>query len=165
LAAIGRVYVFISGLPANAAVTARFGRLDALQETPRPIQNPTLTVNGQQCTFPVTVAPAGYLEFHGTGTARVFDANGFTKADVPPGGEVPVLQKGPQYDSFWPRPQHLSRGERPNHDSRPRRSAALSAWLLPATVASAGARSVPRNQPSGRGAETPDGPASDYHIA
>ena len=50
-ASIGRVYVFISGLEPGAEATACFGRLEALKETPLPIRNPSLTVNGDQVTF------------------------------------------------------------------------------------------------------------------
>jgi len=92
--AIGRVYVFITHLAPGAATTVRFGRLEALRETPLPMRHPALRVGGQTLTFPVTIPAEGYLEYEGSGTARVFDANGFTQAQVAPRGDTPSLLAG-----------------------------------------------------------------------
>ena len=89
-----RVYVLLSNLPPDAAVKARFSRLEALRETPQALRNPSLNVNGKSFTFPVELETDWYLEYLGAGKARVFDANGFTKAEVAPKGWVPPLSNG-----------------------------------------------------------------------
>ena len=38
--------------------------------------------------------PDWYLEYEGDGPVRVFDPNGFTKAEVEPQGVVPTIRKG-----------------------------------------------------------------------
>ena len=91
---IDRMYVFITNLPPGKAVDVRFGRVEALRETHLPVRNPALTVNGSTITFPVEISPEGYLEFQASGTARVFNAKGFTTAEVEPGGQVPMLKPG-----------------------------------------------------------------------
>jgi hypothetical protein len=91
---IGRVYVFLSGVRPDTTAKARFTRLEALKEIPLPIENPSLTVNGATATFPVTIEPDGYLDVRGQGEARLFDANGFTKAEVVPRNDVPILKPG-----------------------------------------------------------------------
>ncbi len=48
-----RVYILLSNVPPDAAVKARFGRLEALRETPLALRNPSLNVNGKSFTFPV----------------------------------------------------------------------------------------------------------------
>lgn len=91
---IDRMYVFITNLPPGKAADVHFGRVEALRETPLPIRNPALTVNGSTITFPVEIAPEGYLEFHTSGMARVFDAKGFATAESEPHGRPPILRPG-----------------------------------------------------------------------
>ena len=98
---VDRVYVFITNLPPGATARAGFGRLEALKETPRTISNPGLTVDGKSITFPVTLEPGWYLEYEGDGPVRVFDPNGFTKANVAPKGPVPTMRKGGNKVTFF----------------------------------------------------------------
>ena len=93
-AAISRIYVFLTGVKSGAAVKASFRRLEALHENPIPLHNPTLRVNDQSVTFPVQLETDWYLEYDGSAKARVFDPNGFTKAEVTISG-VPSLRRGP----------------------------------------------------------------------
>lgn len=93
-ATIARVYVFVTNLAPGAAVHARFGRLEALRESPLAVHNPSLSVNGESITFPVTLEPDWYLEYQGNGAARVFDANGHTKHTLHPKGPTPMLRQG-----------------------------------------------------------------------
>jgi hypothetical protein len=91
---ISRVYIFLTNLPPGAAARARFGRLEALKERPLALRNPGLSVNGEFVRFPIQLEADWYLEYSGTGKARVFDADGFTKAEVVPSGTVPALRHG-----------------------------------------------------------------------
>ncbi len=93
--AISRVYVFLSGVKPRGNVVARFSRLEALHETPAPLRNPGVRINGESMTFPATLESDWYMEYAGSGKARVFDENGFEKAAVSPQGGVPLLRKGP----------------------------------------------------------------------
>jgi len=112
-----RVYVLLSSVAPGASVKAHFGRLEALRETPLALHNPSLKVNGKSFTFPVDLETDGYLEFTGTGKARVFDANGFTKTEVAPKGKVPPLREGANRIVFNGKPGHpakvtfMTRGE------------------------------------------------------
>jgi hypothetical protein len=91
---ITRVYVFLSGIPAGGSARARFGRVEALQETPIALENPGLRLHGETIHFPVRLETGWYLEYSGSGKARVFDANGFTKAEVTPTGDVLRIRNG-----------------------------------------------------------------------
>jgi hypothetical protein len=92
--AIGRVYVFLSGLKPGTSATARFSRLEALRETPAAVRNPVIRINGEAISFAATLETDWYLEYEGAGKARVFDQNGFQKAAIAPQGAVPLLRAG-----------------------------------------------------------------------
>jgi len=99
---VARMYVFLTNIPVGGSARARFSRLEALREmTPRTVHNPGLTVNGKSITFPVAIEPSWYLEYAGAGPVRVFDANGFTKAEVMPEGPAPSLQSGNNSLTFF----------------------------------------------------------------
>lgn len=96
---IGRVYVFLSGVKPTRSVRARFGRLEALGETPVAIHHPVLRINGERLTLPAQLETAWYLEYTGSGKARVFDPDGYTKAEVSLSG-VPQLRGGRNQIAF-----------------------------------------------------------------
>ncbi|MCL5743610.1 MAG: hypothetical protein M1541_06745 [Acidobacteria bacterium] len=97
---IARVYVFLTNIAPGRTVESRFGRVEALKETPLPLVNPTLRINGRRVVFPVRLETDWYLEYSGAGKARIFDANGFTKAEVAPAGPVPQLRRGANRIAF-----------------------------------------------------------------
>ena len=99
--AVDRLYVFITNLPPGETAAVSFGRLEALKETPRPVHNPGLTVQGKSITFPVNLEPGWYLEYAGDGAVRVFDPNGFVKAKAKPKGAVPTIGKGNNDVAFF----------------------------------------------------------------
>jgi hypothetical protein len=98
---VDTVYVFITNLPPGKTATASFGRLEALQEIPRSVHNSGLTVKGKSIIFPVSLKPGWYLEYAGDGPVRVFDANGFVKAEAKPEGAVPTIGKGNNDVTFF----------------------------------------------------------------
>ena len=91
---IPKMYIFITNLPPGATARARFGRLEALQESPRTLHRPSLSIQDQSITFPVSLQPGWYLEFQGDDAVRVFDPNGHTMANVKPEGTIPILKQG-----------------------------------------------------------------------
>ncbi|MBB73670.1 MAG: hypothetical protein CMJ75_04045 [Planctomycetaceae bacterium] len=99
--AVDRVYVFLTNLPPGTTSAAGFGRLEALRETPLPVVNPGVTVRGERIVFPVTLQPGWYLEYAGGDLVRVFDPNGFTKAEVRPDGMAPTIGNGNNAVSFF----------------------------------------------------------------
>lgn len=99
--AVDRVYVFLTNLPPGKTAAAGFGRVEALRETPLPVVNPGLAVRGETIVFPVTLQPGWYLEYTGGDAVRVFDPNGFTKAEVRPRGRVPTIDSGKNPVSFF----------------------------------------------------------------
>ena len=98
---VDRVYVFITNLPPGKTTTARFGRLEALKETPRSVHNPGLTVGGKSIVFPVRLEPGWYLEYAGEGSVRVFDPNGFVQSEVQPRGAAPAIATGTNAVRFF----------------------------------------------------------------
>ena len=93
-AAISRVYVFLTGVRSGTRVKASFRRLEALHESLLPVVNPAIRVNEKSLVFPMTLEPDWYLEYDGSGAARVFDSNGFRKGEVMV-REAPRLRQGP----------------------------------------------------------------------
>jgi hypothetical protein len=91
---ISRVYVFITNLGPGKSVACYFSRLEALKETPIPVSNPSLTVNGKTIAFPVTLAPDCTLEYNGAGAAKVFNPNGFPGGEVLIKGGIPEVKPG-----------------------------------------------------------------------
>jgi hypothetical protein len=91
---ISRLYVFLTGVPAGGVVESRFGRLEALQEEQRPVENATLSINGTPVSFSVRLQTGWYLEYTETGNARVFDANGFVQQTLRPPGTSPLIHLG-----------------------------------------------------------------------
>ncbi len=100
-AKVNKIYVFITNLAPGESAEASFGRLEALRETPLAVHNPAVAVDGRSITFPVTLQPDWYLEYHGGGHARVYDPNGFVQAEVAPTGAIPVLRKGANEATFF----------------------------------------------------------------
>ena len=98
---IPRMYVFITNLGPGSTAQVSFGRLEALQETPRTLHRPGLTVRDKSITFPVRLEPGWYLEFQGKGTVRVFDPNGHTMSEVQPEGMIPILEPGDNQVTFF----------------------------------------------------------------
>ena len=92
--AISRVYVFLSGVRPGGKAVAKFSRLEALRETPVPLRDPAVKINGESIMFPATLESGWYMEYAGSGKARVFDENGFEKTAIPPQRGVPLLRKG-----------------------------------------------------------------------
>ena len=77
--------MFITHLAPGKKANCLFTRLETLKETPLPLKNPAISINGKTVTLPVTLEPDAYLEFMGDSIVKAFDANGFDagKADVP----------------------------------------------------------------------------------
>ena len=98
--AVDRVYVFVTHLAPGMRVDVGFGRVEALEETPRSLRDPGLTVNGQSITFPVMIESDWYLEYDGAAPVRVFNQNGHTMARVDPVGAAPIIRKGDNTVTF-----------------------------------------------------------------
>jgi hypothetical protein len=91
---ISRVYVFLTGVAPHTVVESRFSRLEALREELHPVENANLEINGESVSFPAKLQTGWYLEYAGTGNARVFDANGFEQQTIKPNGTSSILRKG-----------------------------------------------------------------------
>ena len=87
---ISRIYVFTTHLAPGKKVNCFFTRLEALKETPMPLKNPAISVNGKKVTFPVTLEPDAYLEFMGDGVVKALDANGFDEGTARVSNNVTV---------------------------------------------------------------------------
>ena len=58
-------------------------------------------MRGETIVFPVTLQPGWYLEYAGGEEVRVFDPNGFTKAEVRPVGMAPTIDNGDNPVTFF----------------------------------------------------------------
>jgi hypothetical protein len=63
------------GMPRNLPVTVHVGRIEALAEIARPLENPVIEVNGKPLRIPVTLQPDQMLELAPDGTVQVYDRN------------------------------------------------------------------------------------------
>ena len=89
-----RVYVFLTGIPANGSAGCFFSQLEALKENPGRIVNPRIIAGDQKIVFPVELNTEDYLEYSGSGRFHAFDARGFTIAEDEVQGEVPTIAAG-----------------------------------------------------------------------
>ncbi|NLM79088.1 MAG: hypothetical protein GX173_13585 [Ruminococcaceae bacterium] len=79
------------------AVTQTGIRLKTIKLLPpveNTLHNPTVTINGQQVTFPVSLHGSSILECHPDGFCEVFNLRGEHLASPVPDGEIPVLRQG-----------------------------------------------------------------------
>lgn len=93
-AAIESVSVWLQNLPPGQEVRCRLGPIKALPMLPGALGNPTLTVNGVRCTFPADLSPGSWLEFDGTGDARLYASKGEPIGQVTPQGQPLALRPG-----------------------------------------------------------------------
>lgn len=91
---IQHVALCLTNIPPKTSVTCYISPVKMLKEYASAIVNPGFIVNGQKITFPVTLRMNDYLEFWGSGKARVFDPNGHTISEVTPTGNVPIVRPG-----------------------------------------------------------------------
>ncbi|HOB97810.1 MAG TPA: hypothetical protein PKM43_03565 [Verrucomicrobiota bacterium] len=99
-AAIESVSVWLQNLPPGHEVRCRLGPIKALPMLPGALKNPTLTVNGMHCTFPADLSSGSWLEFDGTGDARLYGSKGEPIGQVTPKGGALALRPGPNAFGF-----------------------------------------------------------------
>ena len=91
---IAHVALCLTNIPPQTKVECYISTIKALREYPSTVSNPGLSVNGKKIVFPTTLDTNHYLEFWGTGKAKVFDPNGHTIKEIDPVGSIPTLTSG-----------------------------------------------------------------------
>jgi hypothetical protein len=86
--------LWLNNLPADGETTITLGPIKAVPLVKTTIRNPAVTIDGKTITFPVELESGSYLEFHGPGEGRIYNAKGDTLGDVPFTGEIPVVKEG-----------------------------------------------------------------------
>ena len=102
---VGRINIFLNEIPGNSSVTCYLSPVEALKDKPTTITNPTLSINGESMTFPITLHDEQYIEYWGTGKAKVYDLNNFLLSEIPPVGNAKV-KSGNNTISFKCDPEH-----------------------------------------------------------
>jgi hypothetical protein len=99
-AAVAEVQIWVNNLPANKKVRCLIGPLKAIPATPVKIENPSVAINGQKITFPVTMDTGMFLELKSATDCKLYSPAGKVIQEVVPGGNVPVLKSGANELSF-----------------------------------------------------------------
>lgn len=87
--------LWFNDVPRDDSVSCLLSPVHALPLVSQPVLNPTLNINGRDIMFPVSMTAGQYLEYYGTGNARLYNGNGdFISEAAPQCGDVPVLAEG-----------------------------------------------------------------------
>ena len=92
--------IWVNNLPANKKVSCLIGPLNALPTIPVKIENPSVVINGQTITFPVTMEAGMYLELASTTACKLYSPNGKVLQEVRPNEKVPMIRSGVNELSF-----------------------------------------------------------------
>ena len=92
-AGVTEVQIWVNDLPANKKVSCLIGPVKALPMAPVKIENPSVAINGQKMTFPVTMETGMFLELKAR-ECKLYSPAGKVIQDVVPDGNVPVLKNG-----------------------------------------------------------------------
>ncbi len=85
---VKQCHLYFNRLPPGAKAACWIGRIEALQEQPRPLVSPALEAGSQKLVFPVSLQPDEYLERDWAGQIRHFGPNGELLGQVAPQGAL-----------------------------------------------------------------------------
>ncbi len=88
------VFLRYNSIPSETTVRCLIGPLKALREHWRSVKDPAISVNGQTIRFPCRLECEQYLEYDGSGDARLYDREGRALRHVKPQGQIPLLHNG-----------------------------------------------------------------------
>jgi len=91
---VTEVQIWVNNLPADKQVSCLIGPVKAIPTVPVKIENPSVAVNGQTLTFPVTMETGMFLEFKSARDCKLYSPAGKVIQEVVPNGNVPVLKSG-----------------------------------------------------------------------
>ena len=86
--------LWVNNVPVGRTVTCHLSPLKALPLLTQRLRRPALTLGGRTLVFPVDIETGQYLEWPGTGTAKLYSTKGELVREVLPEGEVPWLEPG-----------------------------------------------------------------------
>ncbi|MDD4870850.1 MAG: hypothetical protein PHR77_09845 [Kiritimatiellae bacterium] len=99
-AGVTEVQIWVNNLPANKKVSCLIGPVKAIPMAPVKIENPSVAINGQKITFPVTMETGMFLELKSAQDCKLYSPAGKVIQEVVPTGNVPVLKDGANELSF-----------------------------------------------------------------
>lgn len=91
---ITRLTLFYNNIPPKGTVACYLSPIKALQTAMVALENPTLTLAGQEIAFPTMLKSGCYLEFKPPSDCKLYDARGALIKEVTPEGEAPTLNAG-----------------------------------------------------------------------
>lgn len=91
---VGALNVYYNELPPNDDVRCFVGPIKALPVVKVMLINPTVEINGQSITFPVTLESGQFIEYEGPADCRCYDERGKLMQQVVPQGSGPALAAG-----------------------------------------------------------------------
>ena len=98
--AIDSLSVWFNNIPTGKTATCYLGPIVAVSMVPATITNPSVTVNGAEVTFPVTMISGDYLELGSLTECAHYGSRGEIKGVVQPQGGTPILLSGANDISF-----------------------------------------------------------------
>ena len=97
---VSEMNLYLNNLPPNDTATIYLSPIKALRTTDVDLRHPTLEVNGQELTIPVTLRSGSYVELESADECRVYDERCALLERVPLPGDVPVLKPGENRVTF-----------------------------------------------------------------
>ncbi len=97
---ITNVFLRYNALPPHSTVQCLIGPIKALREHWLPIKDPAITIGSRTIVFPCRLETEQYLEYDGSGKARLYDREGREIGRVTPRGTTPILETGENQISY-----------------------------------------------------------------
>ena len=92
--AVGTLGVWYNSLPPGEDVECYLGPITALPLAKTPVRNPSITIGGEQISFPVGIEPGSYVEYCANDACTLFGPDGAALQDVVPEGSAPSVGEG-----------------------------------------------------------------------
>ncbi len=91
---VDEVQLWVNNLPSGRGVNCLIGPVQALPLVEKPLEKPSVVINGDEVVFPVSIGPGMYLEmFEGRGV-RLYGRDSKLVQEVELAGRVPQLRRG-----------------------------------------------------------------------
>jgi len=91
---VSELNLYLNNLPPNDTATVYLSALKAVRTAAVSLSNPTLQVNGQRLTIPVTLQSGSYVEMESMEDCRIYDSRCELQQRLALIGDAPVLKPG-----------------------------------------------------------------------
>ena len=97
---VSELNLYLNNLPPDDTASVALSPIKALRTSEVELTNPTVELNGQELTIPVTLRSGSYVELESAADCRVYDARCDLLERVEIEGDLPVLDQGENRVSF-----------------------------------------------------------------